>query len=94
MQVVDASSRPGPASSTLNIRILAIVTQVMRTGSGVKIGSVLEIRYTVTSRPAAWCGPGEVPILKVREDTVAYLVQPQGKNFYIPAAGAMSFNNF
>ncbi len=82
------------ASSGTEVRVLAVVTQVMRTTSKIKTGDTLEIRYRIASYPKGWCGPGEIPLLKNHEDTVAYLTRPDGKDFYIPAAGAMSFRDF
>jgi hypothetical protein len=81
-------------SAETRVRVLAIVTRVMRTASKIKNNDQLEIEYRITLHPKRWCGPGEIPLLKNQENTVAYLTKPEGKDFYIPAAGAMSFRNF
>ncbi|PWU10322.1 MAG: hypothetical protein C5B47_02270 [Verrucomicrobia bacterium] len=80
--------------SGTEVKILATVTQIIRTSSQIKAAQTLEIHYRITSHPKGWCGPGEIPLLKSEDHTVAYLTKVKGEDFYIPAAGAMSFRNF
>ncbi len=91
---VNTSTIASSAAHVTHVRALAIVTQVLRTGSHVKIGDTLQVAYSITSHPKVWCGPGQIPLLKVQEDTVAYLIRQQEQDSYVPAAGAMSFHEF
>lgn len=92
LQILDVTT--ATVSSETRVKVLAIVTRVMRTASKIKSGDTLEIEYRITLHPKGWCGPGEIPLLKNQENIVAYLTKPEGKDFYIPAAGAMSFRDF
>jgi len=65
----------------------------MRTASDLKPKDIVNITYTVTDHPKGWVGPGEIPILGEKDQSVAYLIKSTEGDF-APAAGRMSFSNF
>jgi len=85
---------PGDAPDIQDVTMLAQVLKVGRSKAKVKPDDLITIKYHVTTHPAGWVGPGEVPILKEDAETVAYLQPVAGTEEYAPAAGAMSFDHF
>ncbi len=81
-------------SSTHDVTMLAQVLKVGRSRAKVKADDLITIKYRVTTHPAGWVGPGEVPVLKQDAETVAYLKPVTGSPEYAPAAGTMSFDRF
>lgn len=77
-----------------HVTLLAQVLKVGRSQTKVKPDDLITIKYQVTTRPAGWVGPGEVPVLKEDAETVAYLKPISGSPEFAPAAGTMSFDRF
>jgi hypothetical protein len=77
-----------------NIHITARIVSVNRTSSNLQVGGVLNILYTLTSRPPGFVGPGHVSIPSEGDKTVAYLKNMAKPDEFEPAAGAMTFRNF
>jgi len=76
------------------ITATARVTTVERSGSGLKPGDVLIVRYQRESHPEGWTGPSEVPLLAVGDQTEAFLAPSgprDGTPVLRPAAGGWSF---
>jgi len=94
IEVLRVEIEPGDAPGRQNILVMALVSGVTRTSSGVSDGDLINISYTVTAREKGWVGPGEIPLLEEKEKTVAYLVKDPETGDFHPAAGAMSFRNF
>lgn len=77
-----------------NVHITARIVRVNRTSSNLQVGGVLNILYTLTSRPTGFVGPGHVSIPSEGDKTVAYLKNMAKPDEFEPAAGAMTFRNF
>jgi hypothetical protein len=73
--------------------VVAMVTEVTRSSTGLKADEIINILYTIVGHPQGWMGPGEVPLLEDKDETVAYLNKTETDDF-VPAAGRMSFSNF
>ena len=93
IEVLRVDVEPGQEPGQQNIQLMALVNKITRSAN-VKENDMINIHYTVTSREKGWVGPGEVPILAEKDQTIAYLVKDPEKDVYHPAAGAMSFRNF
>ncbi|MGB8464058.1 MAG: hypothetical protein WCE49_03875 [Terrimicrobiaceae bacterium] len=93
VEILRVEVEPGESPTMQNIHVVALTAEVFRTASGLKPNEILNILYTVTEHPPGWVGPGEVPIPKEKERSVAYLVKTEAGDF-APAAGRMSFTNF
>lgn len=83
-----------PGTNEKKTTLTALVAKVFRSSSGVTKGAVITITYSEVNRPAGWVGPGRVPILKEGDKKVAYLEKGPKTNQYLPAAGAMTFQQF
>ncbi len=84
---------PGEDSSQQKVHVVALVSSVTRTATSLKADEIINILYTINNRPAGWTGPGEIPLLREKQQTVAYLAKTDTNDF-VPAAGRMSFSNF
>jgi hypothetical protein len=93
IEVLRVDVSPGETPSDQKVHVVAMVTQTIRTATELSPDAIINIVYTVTDRPEGWVGPGAVPILEERQQTVAYLAKGESTD-YAPAAGRMSFNNF
>ena len=93
IEVLRVAVEPGETPTQQNVEMVALVTQVLRTESGVKPNDILNIRYPITEHPRGWTGPGSVPLLNEKDASVAYLQKADSGEF-VPAAGRMSFSNF
>jgi hypothetical protein len=93
IEILQVTVQPGETPTQQKVHIIALVTDVLRTASGLKPNEILNIYYNVTEHPRGWAGPGEVPIPNAQERSVAYLTRTDGGDF-APAAGRMSFSNF
>jgi hypothetical protein len=93
MEVLRVDVQSGESPTQRRIHLIALTTAVLRTASGLKPNEIINILYTVTEHPEGWAGPGEIPIPKERDRSVAYLKKIGGGDF-APAAGRMSFSNF
>jgi hypothetical protein len=93
IEILRVDISPGDKPEDQTVHAVAMVTQVMRTATEVKPDEIINIYYTVTERPKGWAGPGEVPLLEDKQQTVAYLAKGETGDFK-PAAGRMSFSNF
>jgi hypothetical protein len=94
VKVLRVDITPGDSPEIRDVSMLAQVLKVGRSKSKVKPDDLITIKYRLTTHPAGWVGPGEVPILKEDAETVAYLKPVAGTDEYAPAAGAMSFDHF
>ena len=93
IEVARVEVEPGETPVQQSVRVMALVNDVMRSASGLKRNDVITIVYSVTEHPKGWAGPGAVPILTEKHQSVAYLERNE-KGDYIPAAGRMSFSEF
>ncbi len=93
IEILQVTVQSGETPTQQKVHIVALVTDVLRTASGLKPNEILNISYSVTEHPRGWAGPGEVPIPNAKERSVAYLTKTDGGDF-APAAGRMSFSNF
>lgn len=94
IEVLRVDVEPGGTPNQQKVQIMALVNKVMRSVSNLKEGDLINILYTVTDQPKDRRGPREIPILSEKDKTVAYLIKTAGTNNYIPAAKAMTFQNF
>ena len=93
IEVLRVEVEPGEAPTQRRVHLIALTMAVVRTASGLKPNEIVNIFYTVTEHPEGWDGPGEIPIPKERDRSVAYLEKTEGGDF-APVAGRMSFSNF
>lgn len=93
IEILRVEVEPGEAPTQKRVHLIALTTAVARTASGLKPNEIVNIFYTVTDHPEGWVGPGEIPIPKERDRSVAYLEKTGGGDF-APVAGRMSFSNF
>jgi len=93
IEVLRVDVEPGENSSQQKVHVVATVSEVIRSSTSLKADEIVNILYTITDRPQGWTGPGEIPLLGDRAQTVAYLNKLETGD-YTPAAGRMSFSNF
>ena len=93
IEIIQVNVQRGEPPTQQTVHIIALVTDVLRSASGLKPNEILNIHYSVTEHPRGWAGPGEVPIPSAKERSVAYLTRTDSGDF-APAAGRMSFSNF
>jgi hypothetical protein len=93
IEVLRVDVSPGESPNEQTVHVVAIVTSVIRSKSEVKSDDIINIYYPVKEPPKGWTGPGPIPVLQDKEQTVAYLTRQENGDFQ-PAAGRMSFSNF
>jgi hypothetical protein len=93
IEVLRVNVEPGESPTQKRVHLIALTTAVHRTSSGLKPNEIVNIYYTVTEHPQGWVGPGEIPIPREKDRSVAYLKKTEGGDF-APVAGRMSFSNF
>ncbi len=93
IEVLRVDVEPGAAPTDQNVNLVVTVSEVIRTGSDLKPGDIITITYVLKEHPKGWAGPGPVPLLSEKQQTVAYLKKEESGDFS-PAAGRMSFSNF
>jgi hypothetical protein len=94
IEVLRVDIEPGDQPNQQRIVATALVSEVTRSQSDLKPGDFVTITYVVTEHPEGWVGPGEIPILAEKEQTIAYLTKNDATGEFTPAAGRMSFANF
>ena len=94
IEVLRVDVEPGEKPADQKVHVVAMVSEVIRSAAGVKQDEIININYTVEDHPKPWAGPGAVPILAEKDQTVAYLKPAAAPGDYEPAAGRMSFSNF
>ena len=92
IEVLRVEIEPGAEPAQQKITLVALVHEVGRSANGLKANDIINIVYTVTDRKGM-VGPGQVPILAEKDQTVAFLTQIDDGD-YGPAAGRMSFSKF
>lgn len=93
IEVLRVDVEPGDSPDQQKVSVVAVVTEVIRSASGLQSSDIINLSYTVTEHPPGWAGPGAVPILTEKQVTVAYLNKGESGDF-TPAAGRMTFENF
>ena len=93
IEVLRVDIEPGEAPGSQKIHLMALINKVTL-AANMKVGDLINIRYTFTSREKGWSGPGEIPVLGEKEKTLAYLIKDAASDDFYPAAGVMSFRNF
>ena len=93
IEVLRVDVSPGEKPEEQTVHVVAMVTQVLRTASDVKADDIINIHYAIVERPQGWVGPGAIPLLQDKQQTVAYLAKQDNGDFK-PEAGRMSFSNF
>ncbi|MFN2387149.1 MAG: hypothetical protein ABR576_12855 [Thermoanaerobaculia bacterium] len=73
------------------MRAEAKVERVHRSASGLRVGSVIRIRYEHVRHKEPMAGPSEVPALRRGERPPAFLSRDPESAEYRPAAGGYSF---
>ena len=94
VEILRSDVKTGDAPNEKKITLTARVGKTFRTATGLSGGAVITITYTEVARPAGWVGPGRIPILKEGDTKVAFLEKGPKPNQYLPAAGAMTFQQF
>lgn len=94
IEVLRVEIEPADSPVKQKVQLMALVTGVERSAGDVKQGDFITIAYIVTEHPQGWVGPGEVPFLNEKDQTVAYLTKDPETGIFAPAAGRMSFSNF
>jgi hypothetical protein len=94
VEVLRVENTPGADANQQQIAVLAQVSDVRRSTDGLKAGDFVTITYTINKHQAGWVGPGEIPLLAEKAETIAYLTKDQDTGNYSPAAGRMSFSDF
>jgi hypothetical protein len=72
-----------------HVTVKAKVLSVVRSRSGVRAGSVIEIEYESLRQCSGWSGPRPIPLLVKKERVRAYL--EKGEGGFAPAAMGASF---
>ncbi len=93
IEVLRVDVEPGDSPTQQKIQMVALVTEVIRSASDLKVSDIINISYTVTEHPQGWAGPGAIPILTEKQVTLAYLQKEESGDF-AAAAGRMTFENF
>ncbi len=94
IEVLRVDIESGEQADQQKVGVVALVTRVDRTASGLQPDQVINISYVITERPRGFVGPGEIPLLQEGEKTVAFLVREDSGPVYLPVAGIMSFREF
>jgi hypothetical protein len=94
VHVLRVDVQPTDDAAIREVTMLAETIKVGRSKTKLKSGDMITIKYRITTHEPGWVGPGEVPVLKDDQETVAYLAPVTGAQEYAPAAGAMSFERF
>lgn len=94
IEVLRIDIEPGEKPADQKVHIVAMVNEVVRSAAGIKSDEIINILYTVEDHPKPWAGPGAIPILAEKDQTIAYLKPASAPGDYEPAAGRMSFSNF
>ena len=94
VEILRSDVKPEDGPNDKKITLTARVSKTFRTATGISEGAVITITYTEVARPAGWAAPGRVPILKEGDKKVAFLEKGPKPNQYLPAAGAMTFQQF
>ncbi len=94
VHVLRVDVQPTDDSAIREVTMLAEALKVGRSETKLKPGDMITVKYRITTHQPGWVGPGEVPILKDDQETVAYLAPVTGAQEYAPAAGVMSFERF
>ncbi|MGE0073620.1 MAG: hypothetical protein AB7S52_00155 [Sphaerochaetaceae bacterium] len=77
---------------TSNVTVHAKITEVYSSLSNLSVGDSITITYQHYKSPSrGWTGPRDIPILKKREITEAFLAFDRETNTYVPAARGASF---
>jgi hypothetical protein len=77
--------------SNQSVTVQAEVIEVVRSGSGIRQGDRIEIRYDHFRPGEGWVGPSPIPILKKGAEYTAYL-ESDGKAGFRPGARGRSFD--
>jgi len=93
IEVLRVDIEPGEAPGSQKIHLMALINKVTL-AANMKVGDLINIRYTFSSREKGWSGPGEIPVLGEKEKTLAYLIKDAASDDFYPAAGVMSVRNF
>ena len=94
VEILRSDVNPGDGPNDKKITLTARVSKTFRTATGISEGAVITIIYTEVARPAGSAGPGRIPILKEGDTKIAFLEKGPKPNQYLPAAGAMTFQQF
>ncbi len=94
INVLRIEREPTAESTITKVNMVAEVLKVGRSNSGLKPGDVITITYQVTDHPPGRVGPGEIPVLRESDQTIAFLKLVEGTPDYTPVAGVMSFSQF
>lgn len=88
---VKTEEKRGLKSDKISVVARARVERVNRTGSGLRKGAVIEIRYEHLRHKTLVTGPSQIRILKKDETVPAFLKKAGTGEAYVPAAGGYSF---
>jgi len=94
IQVLLSEINPSDVADIFSVRAEGRVAKVHRSQSGVKMGDIIVITYSVKESSTGQPARGEIPFLAEGEQRVAYLENTGKPLEFRPAAAAMSFDNF
>ncbi len=94
VKVLRTDVETGEDPAIRDVTVLAQILKVGRSEKKVKADDLITIKYRLTAHEPGWAGPGEVPLLKDDQETIAYLQPIAGATEFAPAAGVMSFDRF
>lgn len=94
IEILRVDIEPGAEPNQQDVQLTARITAVHRTSTNLQPGGVINIVYTLTTRPPGFVGPGLVPIPVEGDKSIAYLKNGEKPDEFEPAAGAMTFRNF
>jgi hypothetical protein len=94
IEVLRVKIEPGAEPGQQDVELTARIVKVNRSSSNLQPGGMLNILYTLATRPPGFVGPGQVPVPAEGDKTVAYLKNGEKPEEFVPAAGAMTFRNF
>lgn len=80
-----------PSTTHLEHRVLAVVTVVHRTKSGLKPNDSITISYDIQNRAEGWVGPSDPLVAQAGQRYTAYLAAGDSEHVYNLAARGKSF---
>lgn len=94
IEVLRVDIEPGEQADQQKVEAVVMISRVERSESGLQPDQIINISYVITDRPRGFVGPGEIPLLREGEKSVAFLARHESEPVYLPVAGVMSFREF
>jgi hypothetical protein len=74
------------------VKVVARVTRVVRSETGVRVGDVIEIEYSSISRCSGWSGPRSIEVLRNGDRMFAFVTRRGRTASFEPAARGATFS--